>query len=115
MDCVFSFLLICLLDEDGNCKYSHLVNLALSREDSQFKQLLERHSNNIQEDTLESIRIVKDFLVQSGDLESIEVTTHMIDTCKGSYSLYKKYLKDKKQESNCQKAKEEGRIEQFSY
>ena len=92
----------------------HMETL-IPREDSQFKQLLERHSNNIQEDTLESIRIVKDFLVQSGDLESIEVTTHMIDTCKGSYSLYKKYLKGKKQESNCQKAKEEGRIEQFSY
>ena len=49
------------------------------------KQLLERHSNNIQEDTLESIRIVKDFLVQSGGLESIEVTAHTIDTCKGFY------------------------------
>lgn len=78
------------------------------REFAVNKQLLERPSDNIQKDTLESIRIVKDFLIQSGFLESIEVTVHMIDACKCSYSLYKKYLEDKKQgESNRQKTKEE--------
>ena len=71
------------------------------------KQLLERHSNNIQEDTLESILTVNDFLIQRGGLESIKVTARMIDACKGSCSLYEKYLEDKKQEeSNRQKAKE---------
>ena len=64
MDCVFPFQLIYLLDEDGNCKHSHLSNLALTvlllphgnsdpeRGLSLNKQLLERHSSNIQEGTL---------------------------------------------------------------
>ena len=47
---------------------------------------------------------MKDFPIQSGGLESIEVTAHMIDTCKrSSYSLYKKYLQDKKQEESRKK------------
>lgn len=37
------------------------------------KKILEKHGNNIDEDTLESVITVKDFLIQSGCQSGIEV------------------------------------------
>ena len=37
------------------------------------RKILEKHGNNIEEDTLESVRTVKDLLIQSGGQSGIEV------------------------------------------
>ena len=67
-----------MVDEDGNPKYSYLSKFALTvmllpqgnadAERGFFinKKLLEKHGNNLHEETMESLRIVKDFLIQSG-------------------------------------------------
>ena len=85
-----------LVDEDGKQKYVNLARLALQilllphgnadpeRGFSVNKRLLEKHSNNISEDTLESIRITKDFIIQSGGQANVKVTTEMIEKCKVS-------------------------------
>ena len=60
----------------------------------------EKHGNNIDEDTLESVRTVKDFLIQSGGQSGIEVQKEMIQQCKSSWSKYQKYLEEEKQKQN---------------
>lgn len=70
--------------------------------------LSQKHSINIGEDTLESIRIVKDFLVQSGGQKAVEISQAMIDKCKTSRSSYAKYLDEKKkQEADHKKRKDD--------
>ena len=90
-----------LVDEDGKQKYANLARLALQlllphgnadpeRGFSVNKRLLEKHSNNISEDTLESIRITKDFIIQSGGQANVKVTAEMIEKCKVANSKYDK-------------------------
>ena len=79
-----------ILNEDGNPRYCHLSKLTLmilllphgnaepERGFSVNKKIFEKHSNNIDEDTLESVRTVKDFLIQSGGQSGIEVQKEMI-------------------------------------
>lgn len=52
------------------------------------KNLLEKHSTNIAEDTLESIKMIKDFLVQRGAHLKFEITKELIDRSKASRSKY---------------------------
>ena len=94
--------------EDGNPRYCHLLKLALTilllpdgyadpeRGFSVNKKILEKHVNNIEEDTLESVRTVKDFLIQSGRQSGIEVQKEIIQQCKSSPSNYQKYLEEKR-------------------
>ena len=94
--------------EDGNPRYCHLLKLALTilllphgyadpeRGFSVNKKILEKHGNNIEEDTLESVRTVKDFLIQSGRQSGIEVQKEIIQQCKSSPSNYQKYLEEKR-------------------
>ena len=68
-----------VLNEDGNPRYCHLSKLPLTilllphgnvdreRGFSINKKILEKDGNNIDEDRLESVRTVKDFLIQSGN------------------------------------------------
>lgn len=65
-------------DEDGHPKYSCLTNLALailllvhgnSDPEHRFcmnQNFLEKYKTNVAEDTLESIRMIKNILIQSG-------------------------------------------------
>ena len=94
--------------EDGNPRYCHLLKLALTilllphgyadpeRGFSVNKKILEKQGNNIEEDTLESVRTVKDFLIQSGRQSGIEVQKEIIQQCKSSPSNYQKYLEEKR-------------------
>ena len=97
-----------MLNEDGNPRYCYLSKLALTilllphgnadpeRGFSVSKKFLEKHGDNIDEDTLESVRTVKDFLIQSGGQSGIEVQKEMIQQCKSSRSKYQKYLEEKR-------------------
>ena len=79
-----------ILNEDGNPRYCHLSKLALTillfphgyanpeRGFSVSNKVFEKHGNNIDENTLESVRTVKDFLIQSGGQSGIEVQKEMI-------------------------------------
>ena len=108
-----------LVDEDGKQKYANLARLALQilllphgnvdpeRGFSVNKRLLEKHSNNISEDMLESARITKDFIIQSGGQVNVKVTTEMIEKCKVSNSKYEKQKAEKdKKEVDINKKKE---------
>lgn len=71
------------------------------------KRLLEKHSNNISEDTLESIRIIKDFIIRSGGQANVNFTTEMVAKCKLSSSKYEQYKAEKdKKEKDTNKKKE---------
>ena len=119
-----------MLNEDGNPRYCYLSKLALTilllphgnadpeRGFSVNKKILEKHGDNIDEDTSESVRTVKDFLIQSGGQSGIEVKKEMrtvkdfliqsggqsgievqkqmIQQCKSSRSKYQKYLEEKR-------------------
>ena len=52
--------------------------LSLNEDFLSTRKIFEKHSNNIDEDTLESVRTVKDFLIQSGGQSGIEVQKEMI-------------------------------------
>lgn len=68
----------CLKNEDRNQKYQYVPNMVLTilpvthgnadpkRRNSINKHLIEKHGKNIEEDTLESIRIVKDYVIHKG-------------------------------------------------
>ena len=83
-----------LFNEDRNPRYCHLSKLALAilllphvnvdpeRGFSVNKMVLEKHGNNIDEDTLGSVRTVKGFLIQSGGQCEIELQKEMIQQCK---------------------------------
>ena len=103
------------LNEDRNPRYCHLSKFALmilllphgnanpERGSSVNKKILVKHGNNIDEYTMESVRTVKDFLIQSGGQSGIEVQKEMIQQCKSSWSKYQKYLEEKR----AQKTEEE--------
>ena len=74
-------------------------NADLERGFSVNKKILEKQSNNTDEDTLESVRTVKDFIIQSGGQTGIKVQKEMIQ-CKSSPSNYRKYLEEERAQKN---------------
>ena len=93
-----------IINENGNPRYCHLLKVALmilwnadpERGFSVSEKILEKHGNNIDEDTLESVGTVKDFLIWSGGQSVIEVQKETIQQCKSSWSKYQKYLEEKR-------------------
>ena len=97
-----------ILNEDGNPTYCQLSKLALmilllphGNADPEWgfsvnRKILKNHSNNIDEDTFESVRTVKDFLIQSGSQSGIKVQKEMIQQCKCSRPKYQKYLEEER-------------------
>ena len=94
----------CMLNEDGNPKYFYPLSLVLTallmshgnadpeRDFSVNKNVLKKYGNNLLEDKIESIRTVKDFLIQSGGQNNVKISTEMIKICKDSRAAYQKYL-----------------------
>ena len=62
------------------------------------KILLEKHGKNIDEDTLQSIGIVKDYIIHTGGYLNVEITKEMISKCKSLRSNYQKYIDNKREE-----------------
>ena len=104
-----------MVNEDGNPKYSYLSKFALTvmllpygnavaeRGFSINKKLPEKHGNNLHEEMIESLGIVKDFLIQSGGQNNIDISTEMIKACKSSSENYYKYLAKKESKRNNKK------------
>ena len=69
------------------------------------KKFLEKHGNNLHEETIESLRVVKNFLIQSGGQNNIDISTEMIKACKSSLENYYKYLAGKRAQEKQQEAR----------
>ena len=67
--------------------------------------MLEKHGSNLHEETMESLRIVKGFLIQSGRQNNIDISTEMIKACKSSRENYYKYLAEKREQEKQQEAR----------
>ena len=106
-----------MVNEDGNPKYSYLSKCALTvmllphgnadveRGFSINNKLLEKHGNNLHEEMIESLRIVKEFLIRSGGQNNIDISTEMIKACKSSRENYCKYLAEKREQEKQQEAR----------
>jgi len=118
--CLYILQVSNLKDSEGNLKYSHLAKLCFcilsiphgnadpERGFSLNKNILNVHGFSIKEDTLEAIRIVKDFIVRSDGVLNIEMTKDLFEHCKASYTRYQCYLeenrKNKEEEESHKKA-----------
>ena len=107
-------------DENRNRKYTKLATLANAilvlphgnaepeRGFSINKHILDRHSQNLQEDTLEALRTVKDVLVHCGGLEKLSITKGMVEAHKNAHTNYQKALDEKrKQREECEREKKQ--------
>jgi hypothetical protein len=98
-----------IVDIEGRPKYLKLVtfvNLILTlshgnadpeRGFSITKQHLQLHGNKTDENTLNALRNVKDYLVRNGGSENFEVTIDLISKCKDSHSQYEIYKAEKEE------------------
>ena len=97
----------CLKNKDGNEKYKYLPNIVLTilphrnadPERGFFikKILLEKHKKNIDKDTLESIHIVKDYIIDKVGYLNVETTKEVTSKCKSLRSSYQRYLDNKRE------------------
>ena len=97
-----------LVYEDGSKKYSQLANLALTvcslghgnaapeRGFSINKALLDGHGYTIQEDTVVSLLIVKDWINEYGGTLKFPVTKELRQQGKGARAKYTAFLEEKK-------------------
>ena len=109
-----------LVYEDGSKKYSQLANLALTvcslsygnapeRGFSINKALLDSHGYTIQEDTVVSLRIVKDWINEYGGTLKFPVTKELRQQVKRARAKYTAFWEEKK---ILQKQKRRNRQEQ---
>ena len=70
-------------------------NAGAERGFSITKQHLELHGNKTDEDTVNALQNVKDYLVQNGGSENFELTIDLISKYKNSYAQYKIYKAEK--------------------
>ena len=88
-------------------------NADAERGSSINKKLLEKHRNYLDEETIKSLRIVKDLLIQSGGQNNIDISTEMIKVCKSSRENYYKYLAEKREQEKQQEAKLDEKVCKF--
>ena len=107
-------------NSDGKPKFKILSKLALTclclshgnadpeRGFSLNKHLLERHGPNIDEETIISICLIKDYLIRIGGLSNIDtIPSNMLRSCRSSYQAYVKFLNDNKKAEDEQKKQAE--------
>ena len=73
--------------------------------------MLDIHGATTSEDTIEALRLVKDFIIRSAGIENINISKSMIKDCQNSHQLYTAKLNEGKrqkrlQDENAQKEKE---------
>ena len=116
-----------LRDENGSLKYNNLWALAKcimllshgnadpERGFSINKHLLSIHGHSIGEDTIQAIRLTKDYIIKCGGLEKVPITKKLLRSCKEARSKYEKDLNEKQQlalkEAEAVKAKKEAATE----
>lgn len=76
------------------------------------KRLIDIHGPNIQEETIEAVRLVKDFLIQLGGLENLVINKQLIQMCSDAHLRYKseqdlKRKQEEKEQAEKEKAKRE--------
>ena len=62
------------------------------------------HGNSISEDTIECIRILKDFLIRKGELENVDINKQMMKSCKSSHERYQLDLAAKRKQRTVKEA-----------
>ena len=97
-----------IVDETGQKKYPNLTTLAKcvllvshgnadpERGFSLNKHLLAIHGSSIKEETIESIRLVKDYIIRVGGIKNITVSNEMILSSRNAYHRYEAYLESQK-------------------
>ena len=97
-----------MVDSEGNRKYKNLSllchciltlphgNAEPERGFSINKAILAVHGFSIKEDTLEALRLVKDFLILNGGGDEVEVTKELRKSCEASHARYECYLSQQK-------------------
>lgn len=110
-------------DENGSLKYENLWTLAKcimllshgnadpEREFSINKHLLSIHGYSIGEDTVQAIRLTKDYIIKCGGSEKVPITKKLLKSCKEARSKYENDLYEKQQlslkEAEASKAEKE--------
>ena len=96
------------VNEFGRRKYNNLFTLVKSlliishgnaeaeRGFSINKHLLAVHGSATQEETIESIRMVKDYIKRCGGTDNVKITKQMVNDSKVAYRRYLDYLAEKK-------------------
>lgn len=70
------------------------------------KRIIEIHGSSIGSDTIEAIRLVKDYLLTVGGIEKIQINKEFLKSCASAYSRYNFHLQEKKKEESERKEKE---------
>ena len=103
------FCVQAIVDKCGKKKYSTLWSLvkcllSLSHGNADpergfsLRFLLQVHGNAIQEETIEAVRLVKDFILYSGGTNNVQITKEMIISSRDAYWRYDMNPKEKEQE-----------------
>ena len=97
-----------IVNKEGKVKYKQLFVLAKcvltlshgnadpERGFSINKYLLDIHGSSTGEDTLEALRMIKDYLIVHGAVKNIVVDRKLIQSCSLAYSKYEEDLKQKR-------------------
>ena len=103
-------------DCEGKPKYSTLAKLSLcvlslpndnsdpERGFSINKNILAVHGVSLKEETVEALRLVKDFIIRNKEYMNIEITKDLMERCKSSATRYRAYL-----DANKEKERDEAR------
>jgi len=121
------FLQVCAIrDEDGLLKFRNLLQLAKcvfvlphgnadpERRFSINKRIIEIHGSSLGPDTIEAIRLVKDYLLIIGGVEKVTISKELLKSCASAYSKYNFYLEEKKKKVDQMKEREREESEKSS-
>ena len=110
-----------LKDVDGNLQYPCLSKMALcvlllphgnadpERGFSINKKMLENHGTNLDGETLQALRLIKDYLIQIGGPQHVKINRKMMESCQKSRMKYEEYkqAQEKKKEQEAMSKEEE--------
>ena len=78
------------------------------------KNVLAVHGFSIKEETLEAIRMVKDFIIRNNGVMNIEISKDLIEHCKVSYTRYQCCLNEQRKIHEEEKSRKKLREEEES-
>ena len=78
------------------------------------KNVLAVHGFSIKEETLEAIRMVKDFIIRNNGVMNIEISKDLIEHCKVSHTRYQCYLNEQRKIHEEEKSRKKLREEEES-
>lgn len=78
------------------------------------KKIIEVHGTSLDSDTIEAIRLVKDYLLTVGGVEKVQINKELFKSCASAYLRYNFYLQEKKKEEDQRKEREKAESENVS-